>query len=131
MNVISFQDELEKKTKKEIIAYADAQYHALQSSIEKIQKYEAEIKHLQELLNSNVQSVIKSPEQATVEDQINRLAIVGASRVLTAEEVKTLDILIKNKMLLNGQDSIIPAEAKKKRSYPEAVLISIAKKTSE
>lgn len=131
MNVISFQDELDKKSKQELIQYANAQYAALQASVEMLKKYEAEIAHLKELLSSNVTPIIKSPELCMVENQIQRLSQFSNQRPLTAEEVKTLDVLIKNKLLLSGEATMIPGEIKKKRDVPEAVLISIAKKESQ
>lgn len=128
MNIVDFQDELEKKSKKEIITYANTQYAALLASIEKLKQYEQEIEHLKALLDSNVTTIIKSPELCMVEAQINRLSEFSVIRSLTAEEIKSLDVLVKNKLLLNGQPTTIPGEVKKQKHYPEAVLISIAKK---
>lgn len=131
MNVVSFQEELEKKSKKDIIAYANAQFAALQASVDQLKKYEEEIHHLKRLLDCNVAPIIKSPELCMVEHQLGRLQEFSNQRPLTPEEIKSLDTLIKNKLLLSGQATTIAGEAKKKKDIPEAVLISIAKKESQ
>jgi hypothetical protein len=121
---------------KELKQYSDAQYVALQGATEKIKKLEEEITHLQTLLvsttslieNPNKISVIKSPEQAIVEAQIEILQNRALTKELTLEEIKALDILIKNKRLLAGDPTTIEGKDKKpKREYTEAELVRVAR----
>lgn len=130
----------EFKTIKELSEYSTAQFYALQGAVEKIQKLQEEISHLQTLLASttsliednNVSSIIKSPELAIVEAQINLLTNRAIRQELTLEEVKILDLLVKNKRLLSDESTTIEGKtAKPKKEYSEAQLISLAQKSND
>lgn len=122
------------KNSKELQAYADAQYLALKSANEKIKKLEEEITHLQQMLASTttlidnpVQKIIKTPELGIIEAQIQILQNRAMQKELTLEEVKVLDLLIKNKKLLNDEPTTIQGEKKKKREYTDAELVERAR----
>lgn len=127
------------KSSKELKEYCNAQYIALQGAVEKIKKLEEEITHLQQLLatttelvtSPKVEKIIKTPELAIVEAQIEILQNRALQKELTLEEVKVLDLLIKNKRLLTGEATTIEGEKKKvKNQYTEAELVALAKKDS-
>jgi len=123
------------ESQKELSNYCTAQYVALEAAAAKIKTLTEEVEHLQKLLatstkligDSEVTSVIKSPELALVEEQILKMATT-TKNLLTLEEVKILDLLIKNKNLLSGEATTIEARKKPKKEYTEAQLISLASK---
>jgi hypothetical protein len=53
-------------------------------------------------------SLILTPEEELLEVQINNLNAISRERKLTLEEVKTLDLLIKNKRLIKKQSTSNP-----------------------
>lgn len=126
----------EFKDIKELSNYCIAQYAALESATGEITKLKAEIAHLQQLLtasvqvigDSNVIKIIKSSELMIVEAQIKLLSDRAMNKELTLEEVKTLDLLVKNKRLLSDESAPLDASKDKpKRQLSEAQLISIAR----
>lgn len=50
-------------------------------------------------------TIITTPEQELLEVQINNLNSISRERKLTLEEVKTLDLLIKNKRLISQKST--------------------------
>jgi hypothetical protein len=128
-NVISLANGLELRTQKELIAYTNAQYLALHAISEKVKELESKNKHLEELLDAtNTSPIIKTLDQCIVEEQIERLRTYSLARQLSAEEIKSLDVLIRNRLLLYGQATTIPGEVKKKKDLSPAQLTLIAKK---
>lgn len=134
-DIIDLAQRFKEKTKTELKEYAEQQYKALVSATSKIKELEDEVAHLKALLVSSVpmlveddvQKIIKLPEEVVIETQIAILqnrALQG--RELTLEEVKTLDLLIKNKKLLSGEATTIVQDRKPKKSYSEAELVHIA-----
>lgn len=120
------------KTIDELKNYCSAQYMALQSAAEKITQLQEKVSHLEGLLISSVDDnavskIIKTPELAICEAQIGILQNRALQKELTLEEVKTLDLLIKNKRLLSGESTTIDGSKKPKREMSEAQLISIAR----
>lgn len=115
--------------------YCNAQYLSIQSSVEKIKKLESEITHLQQLLASTTDllprtdKILKTPELAICEVQISILENRALQKELTLEEVKTFDLLVKNKLLLSGQPTTINGQKKNSKieEYTEAQLVQIAK----
>lgn len=122
------------KSNQELIAYSNAQYLALQAAADKIKKLEEEITHLQQLLASStplvgenkVEIYQKPLEQAVVEAQIQILSKRALEKELTLEEVKTLDLLIKNKKLCEDGKTL-EKKTKKRKEYTDAELIEVAK----
>lgn len=118
-------------TNKDLQKYCDTQFLALQSAAEKIQRLQVEIEHLQGLLagqSPSIERLLKSPELAICEAQIGMFQNRALIKELTLEEVKILDLLVKNKLLLSGQATTIEGTTKKKskEEYSEAELIKIA-----
>lgn len=89
-------------------AYANKQFIALKQARDLIQKLQAEVTHLKELLSSNSyqgsqpELIIKSTEQSICEVQIEKLRESAMERPLTLEETKRLDLLVKNLLLCKG-----------------------------
>lgn len=118
------------KNIRELQEFCEMQFIALTMSNETIKHLEEKVKHLEELLDATVKTeiIIKSPEQGLVENQIERYCVIGNQRQLTAEEVKSLDVLIKNKLLLSGEATTINGDTKQKKKLTPAELTLIAKK---
>ena len=68
-----------------------------------------------------------SPAEATVAMQIERLMVHGNKRLLTLEEAKILDILIKNQRLLDNQSTVNNHIRDVTSSMEDKDLIQIAK----
>jgi hypothetical protein len=122
------------KSNQELLAYTNAQYLALQAASDKIKKLEEEVTHLQQLLaattpligDNKVEIYNKPIEQAVVEAQIQLLSKRALEKELTLEEVKTLDLLIKNKKLCEDGKTL-ETKKRKKKEYTDAELIEMAK----
>jgi len=133
-NIVDLAIKFKEKTKAELQKYSDDQYRALVAAAQKITELQAEVEHLKQLLtttvsivqDSNVESVIKSPELCVVEAQIEILSRRALQLEMTLEDAKLLDILIKNKKLLTGEATTIVAEKKLKQKYSDAELVKIA-----
>jgi len=85
--------------------------NALQETVTKLCK---EIDRIREIDRKKT-SLILTPEEELLEVQINNLNSISRERKLTLEEVKTLDLLIKNKRLIKKQSTsnnelTLPAE---------------------
>jgi DNA-binding transcriptional regulator/RsmH inhibitor MraZ len=106
------------KTQKDLQEYCDSQFVAMRAAIEKIKSLQDEVTHLQQLLASttplisdeNTTRIIVTPEAALVDAQIQLLQRAAMTRQMSLEEVKTLDLLIKNKRLLSGDPTTIDGE---------------------
>lgn len=129
---------------KEVESFVQSAFLAVQASGQKIRKLEEEVKHLQDLLtstsklideqeDSKVESVIKSPAQIICEQQIERISALAIGRTLALEEVKALDLLVKNLMLLKGEATAINGAPRKKKPkvYTDGELVSIAKQIED
>lgn len=75
---------------------------------------------------SNVEKIVLSTEQLIIEDQINRLNTVSLQRVLSLEETRALDLLIKNKRLLEPNTPIEPDYTRVPDGQSESDLLRIA-----
>lgn len=110
----------EFKDIKDLQAYADKQFIALKKTLEKNAKLENENRHLKYLLEQttqliekdNVHKMIVTPEQALIDEQISILQGRAIGKELTLEEIKKLDLLIKNKKLLEEKTKTFKAESK-------------------
>lgn len=128
-DLITLASGKEFRTLKELQKYADSLYLVAETAKEKIEQLEEKLKHSEDLLlSTQVTSIIKSQEQCMVENQIEKLQETSNARQLTHEEVKTLDILIRNKLLLSGQPTTIAGDAKKKKEITLRELTLIAQK---
>lgn len=67
-----------------------------------------------------------STEEKIIEEQIIVLEAFSAQRALTLEEIKALDILIKNKTVIKGKKPIEPDWRDVSEKTPEAELLRLA-----
>lgn len=127
------------KTYSDLHQYTNQQYLALQAAAEKISKLEAEVSSLQKQLNApiqtdqNVSRIIVTAEEGICEQQINILQDRSFQRELTLEEIKKLDLLIKNKRLIKEQATMIPGDVKKPdpKNYSNAQLVQLASQVTK
>ncbi len=129
----SFKDDNEKQ------AFLEAQFQTTLSLQAKLKQLEEENIHLKQLLITNVPSlniplpIIITPEEYLIDKQIEILERRGresADPELTLEEVKKLDLLLKNKKIIKDGKEVIKAEkvTKGKLSNKELALIASSKK---
>lgn len=78
---------------------------------------------------SKLVSMLSSNELEICEMQINRLRKSAEERLLTLEETKQLEILVKTLYLSKGQPTDITAEYKKVEALSTDALIEIAETT--
>lgn len=117
----NFKSDLEKKE------FVEAQHRSIISLNKQIQEQQEEIAQLKTMLAqnpNNVQKVILSPEQALIEEQIFMIQQRSYAKELTLEDVKKLDILLKNKNLIKEKDTL-KADSKK-LGYTNVDLVQIA-----
>lgn len=123
------------KSVKDLITYTDAAYLTIKSANDRIKQLENEVHHLQQLLaettplieDSNVAKIIKSPELVICEAQIQILQNRALQKELTLEEVKTFDLLVKNKKILLGEAPLDGSSKRKpKQVYSDEALIQLA-----
>lgn len=70
--------------------------------------------------------LVTSTEVEIAEMQLERLKIIATERLLTPDETKQYDILVKNIMLLRGQPTTISATASMVEELDTEELIQIA-----
>lgn len=124
----SFKSDREKQE------FCETQFAISVALQKQIQQLENENKHLKELLSASVPlleqptKIIVSPEEALIDNQINILELRGRNGTeLTLEEVKKLDLLVKNKNLIKQQPTTIQGESKPfKGSLTKKELLTIA-----
>jgi len=127
-------DEKKFKSVKELLAYSNAQFIALQAASDKIKNLEQEVTHLQLMLaetvplvgDSKVEIYNKSLEQSIIEAQITIISNRALQKELTLEEIKALDLLIKNKKICE-ETKTLKSDNRKKKDYTEAELIQKAR----
>lgn len=68
----------------------------------------------------------RTPEEQIIQDQIIQLEIASKQRVLSLEEVRTLDLLIKNKKLLEPETPFVPDYTEVPPGSTEGDLLRIA-----
>lgn len=129
----SFKDDNEKQ------AFLEAQFEATLSLQNKLKQLEEENIHLKQLLISNAPElniplpIIITPEEYLIDKQIEILENRGrtaADPELTLEEIKKLDLLLKNKKIIkDSKEVVIKAKPSKgKLSNKELALIASTKK---
>lgn len=123
-----FQGDLEKQE------YIRKQYEVILSLSEKNKALEIEVAHLKTLLINQVpvlapvQSIIITPEEGLIESQLKILSERAYTHELTLEEMKKVDLLLKNKKLISQKDDSIDVSPKlEARNLPRAELIQIAR----
>ena len=93
------------KNDREKQEFCESQFAISVSLQKQIQKLEEENKHLKHLLSSTTPLVgavpiILTPEEALIDGQIDILEERGRTHELSLEEVKKMDLLMKNKNIL-------------------------------
>jgi hypothetical protein len=73
-----------------------------------------------------VQRMQRSPEQEIIEEQILHLDTISRGRMLSLEETRTLDLLIKNKKLLEPKSDHEPDWKKVSDATSESDLLRLA-----
>lgn len=127
------------KNDKEKQKFLEAQFEAVLELQRKIRTLEEENLHLKTLLATNVPSlniplpIIISPEEYLIDKQISILeerGRISADPELTLEEVKKLDLLLKNKKIIKDGKEVIKIEkvTKGKLTNKELALIASSKK---
>ena len=71
--------------------------------------------------------IITSDELAIAEMQLSRIKEIACQRLLTPDETKQYDLLVKNVMLLRGRPTDIQGQARVADDVPDQDLIAIAK----
>jgi hypothetical protein len=92
------------------------QMNPLEQAMEEIDKLKTENIKLKSLLAKHsigVEKIAKSDEAILCENQIKKLKEQALNRELTLEEVKKMDILVKNLNITKNKDKIINAKSRK------------------
>lgn len=129
----------EFKTKVEREQFLNSQHKTISTLIAKNTQLTQEVEHLKKMLldsmpilsqENPVSKIILTPEEALIETQIQMIQDRSFNQELTLEDVKKLDILIKNKRLVKEQSTTIQGESKKvdKKNFSREDLIRIASK---
>lgn len=77
-------------------------------------------------LPANVSRIARSAEQDIIEEQILHLDTISRARMLSLEETRTLDLLIKNKKLLEPKSDHEPEWKKASETTSESDLLRLA-----
>lgn len=136
-DVIEIFNEFKNKIEKE--QFVTKQHDTIESLKAKNLQLEQEVTHLKKMLmdsvpllpqEASVQKIILTPEEALIESQLKILEERSYGSELTLEEVKKLDLLIKNKNIIKDQNKVLQGESKKisKKNYSNAELIALASK---
>lgn len=119
---------MSKKSKKDLEQFSVAQ----ETTIYKLQKenefLKEKLSHLEQLLVK--QSTQISPEEMICVEQISMIKQKSSGRELSLDEVKRLDILIKNLRLIKDQ-STQAVDHKDHRNLKEIELVAIARNPTE
>jgi hypothetical protein len=94
------------KSKIEWQQFAEAQFKVIQELQAKNAKLEEQVKHLESLLSAPlhpVQKVVVSAAETLIETQIEKLQVKNLGQEMSLEDVKILDLLLKNKFLLQKE----------------------------
>ncbi len=125
----------------ELKKYAESQYLTIAQLQHQVKQLEEEnnnlkrdiVKFNKDLFVPAAPNLVKieiTPEESIVTEQIFYMQHESAKRPLSLEEVKKLDLLVKNLKLIKDQPTTIIAEAPR-REIPEAQLLEIAERKLE
>lgn len=125
-----FKSEAEKNS------FLQAQYNTINQLSQLLKEKEQEVSHLKQLLISTndlkereVTKIIVTPEEALLDTQINLIQERSLNQELSLEDVKKLDLLLKNKILLNKDEKgTFPGNSKK---IPNIELLKIVQGSSD
>lgn len=114
----------------ELKQFAEAQHKTITLLQDKLTQVEMENQHLKQMLveHPSIKNPIKievTPEEMIITEQIDHLRKASFLRALTIEEVKKLDLLVKNLKLVKSEPTTIVA-TKVTDNVSEAKLVEIA-----
>lgn len=119
---------LMKKSKKDLEQYTSAQDAVIIKLQKENELLKQKLSHLENLLIAKTNTI--SPEELICIEQIDVIKQKSSQRELSLDEVKRLDILIKNLRLIKDQ-STQAIEHKDYREVKEMDLVAIVRNTSE
>jgi hypothetical protein len=123
----------EKLTKQEWEQYAEQQHKHIEQTKKQIEILVEKNKQLEMLLMDRYNKSLVTeldPAEVICIQQISRLETLSAERQLTLEEVKRLDLLVKNLHLIRDESTIVISN-KKSDNLKEAELVAIVRGNSE
>lgn len=112
-NILSIEDFLKKVNDKmsleEWQGFAQAQNNLLERLHREVQRLEDKNKHLEKLLVTKSNGLVMqlTPEETICIQQISFIEEQSMKRALTLEEVKRLDLLVKNLKLIREESTIV------------------------
>jgi phosphopantetheine adenylyltransferase len=134
ITIEQLQDEFKKQKKaKDIQAFAEKQQQLIQELIKQKKELEEKVSHLETLLvSTTLPSSHKqySPEEIVCVKQLEILADKSKQRELSLDEVKKLDILVKDLRLIREQSTQVIHTADY-RDVKEMDLVAIARNSTE
>lgn len=104
---------------------------ALKTTVTKLLEEIDRLRELSRPTDPNIERIIQSPEQKIIEEQINSFETISRQRGLTLEEIRGLDLLIKNKKLLEGNKPLEPDWSKVPEGQTDSDLLRIAGNVEE
>lgn len=130
ISVEEFKAQATKKLKsKELQDYANAQYQQIEHLKKENDKLVEKITHLESVLSTVVQKSTRlAPEEVICIEQIEILKRASMVRELSLDEVKRLDLLVKNLRLIREQSTQV-IDTKDYTKVEEHDLLAIARKT--
>lgn len=105
--------------------FAESLYSTIERYEKELNAYKAKNHQLENLLLAKYDGGVITPEEQICIEQIDRLKYDSTNRQLTLEEVKRLDLLVKNLKLIRDGNTIT-VESKKVDTLQEADLVAIA-----
>lgn len=120
-----------KTSAKDLKAFAEQQQKVIETLVSSNRSLSEKVSHLENLLmsleNNNVISQISTEEMICIE-QINVLRGKSANRELSLDEVKRLDLLVKNLRLIREKSTQV-INTREYTHVKEAELVAIATQT--
>lgn len=101
--------------------------------LQQLEEKSSYIAQLEATINSRggdigeVVPLIRSRELVMLEGQIEKFHMTAMTRLLTLDETRQLDLLIKNKRLIEGNSTEIPGRQKSVKELPMDSMLLIAK----
>lgn len=129
-NITTLYKEFKSDVEKQ--AFIKVQYELIANLTEKVKNQEEEIVHLKDLLVSSAGKtsvIIVTPEQALIDDQIRLIRERSIGIELELEDVKKLDLLLKNQSLIKKVEPDTFDAKFKKLGIPNSDLLAIASGT--
>ena len=103
-DIISMQDALSKMKAKELKEYTAAQFKLVETLRNENQMLKEKVAHLEQLLTTAT-PIMQTDEEIICMEQIAILKNRSSGRELSLDEVKRLDLLIKNLRLIREQST--------------------------